>query len=285
MKTRWTNTRQYFKLLMLLVTLGFDSCARIKLNKSIGHTLKSVNEVRSQHLVIGDIQIHYMIAGSDSLPTMYFIHGSPGDWKAYSKYLEDEELLQHFRIAVFDRPGFGESTPVKSIHLDEQAKLLIAVCMENSNGKSCYLIGHSLGGPIAVLMAGLHPELFDGIALLAGSVCPALESPERWRNIFRMDPIRKFIPANLRRSNDEIFNFKKDIRMLDPCWDNITCPVLLIHGTKDPLVPFGNATYAMKRLHNSSQITLLKIVDANHFIPWEHFDTVKSSLVKYFNNK
>src|SRR5438093_9664267 len=48
--------------------------------------------------------IHYVITGKDTLPTLVFIHGSPGSWNAYEEYLKDSALQQHYRMISIDRP-------------------------------------------------------------------------------------------------------------------------------------------------------------------------------------
>jgi hypothetical protein len=37
--------------------------------------------------------MHYAKTGNDTLPTITFIHGSPGSWDAFMRYLKDKELL------------------------------------------------------------------------------------------------------------------------------------------------------------------------------------------------
>jgi hypothetical protein len=88
--------------------------------------------------------IHYVISGSDTLPTLVFIHGSPGSWNAFENYLKDSALLQHYRMISIDRPGFGYSEFGKALNLKMQCTLLTAVIKKIENGKSLVLIGHSL---------------------------------------------------------------------------------------------------------------------------------------------
>ena len=51
--------------------------------------------------------IHYVQTGNDSLPTLIFIHGTPGSWNAFEMYLRDSLLRAHYRMISIDRPGFG----------------------------------------------------------------------------------------------------------------------------------------------------------------------------------
>ena len=53
--------------------------------------------------------IHYAQTGKEDLPTLVFVHGTPGSWNAFSDYMIDKELLRAFRMVSIDRPGFGYS--------------------------------------------------------------------------------------------------------------------------------------------------------------------------------
>ena len=227
-------------------------------------------------------QMHCTVRGADSLPALFIVHGSPGIWKDYKKYLQDDSLTSHFRVIVFDRPGFGKSDPGYAVGIDKQVELLYKCAMQLNSNLPGYWVGHSLGGPIVALMAARHADATAGIAILAGSVSPEEEAPERWRQIFKWPAIRWLIPARFDHSNVEIMRFKKDIHLLDDKWKNITCPVLIVHGTKDPLVPFKNAEYAYQKLENNSSVKLVILKGANHFIPWEHFNLVTELIKKSF---
>ena len=63
--------------------------------------------------------LHYVKTGADTLPTIFFVHGSPGSWDAFKIYLMDTALLQHFRLISVDRPGFGYSSFGTAFNLEE----------------------------------------------------------------------------------------------------------------------------------------------------------------------
>ena len=79
--------------------------------------------------------LHYVKTGADTLPTLFFVHGSPGSWDAFKIYMMDADLLQHFRIISIDRPGFGYSDFGTALHLDEQVVLINKV-IEKENKMS-----------------------------------------------------------------------------------------------------------------------------------------------------
>src|SRR5664279_3038975 len=110
-------------------------------------------------------QIHYAITGVDSLPTLFFIHGSPGNWNAFAEYMKDSQLLKKFRMVSVDRPGFGYSDFGNAQHLDIQSIWISQIFTKLANHKPMFIAGHSLGGPLVVKLGADNPELFSGLVL------------------------------------------------------------------------------------------------------------------------
>src|SRR6478672_7730789 len=61
-----------------------------------------VGYVDSTAIISGN-PIHFIKTGKPDLPTLFLIHGSPGSWDAYEKYLSDSLLLQQYRMIAIDR--------------------------------------------------------------------------------------------------------------------------------------------------------------------------------------
>lgn len=237
--------------------------------------------VTPQTLAVGKRTMHYMTIGSADQSTLIFVHGSPGSWDNFSAYMKDSLLLNRYRMVSLDRPGFGYSDFGQATGIQQQADLLSPVLHKLNNSRPIYLIGHSLGGPMVVKLAADNPDLpIDGLVLLAGSVSPADEPRERWRTVLDAPVLRYLLPGAMRPSNHELRLFKQDVVTMQPAFAHITCPVFIIHGDKDPLVPPPNAVYAKKMLVNASHVDLRWLREANHFIPWTRFDTIRSVLLR-----
>jgi pimeloyl-ACP methyl ester carboxylesterase len=78
------------------------------------------------------------------LPTLFFVHGSPGSWDAYKQFLEDSDLLKKFRIVSIDRPGFGYSQFGDAMNLENQSRIIYPLIDFISNCKPLFVIGLSL---------------------------------------------------------------------------------------------------------------------------------------------
>ncbi len=226
--------------------------------------------------------LHYAKTGIDTLPTIVFVHGSPGSWDAFAKYMQDRDLLKNYRMISVDRPGFGYSDFGEAQPLEYQSALMSPLFKRWQNGKPMYLVGHSLGGPVIIQLNADNPGLFSGMVLLAGSVDPAEEKKERWRYLLNAGVMRYLVPGAMRPSNTELVYFKKDVYALQDKFALVKCKVFIVHGTKDTFVPVGNASFAEKKLINAASVNLTLIPGANHFIPWTKYETIKQVLMELY---
>ncbi len=233
-------------------------------------------------ITLNNRHLHYLKTGNDTLPTIVFVHGTPGSWDAFENYLEDPGLLQKFRMVSIDRPGFGHSDYGKPLNLAEQSVIISPLFDYIKNGKPLYLVGHSLGGPMVVKLAADNPGKIAALVLLAGSNDPAQEEPEKWRPVLYKTPLTYFVPGAMRPSNEELWYLKTDLVYLKKDFPKITCPVYIVHGQKDNMVPIANVDYDKKMLVNASHIEELIFPDANHFIPWTRFKQIRELLLKLY---
>jgi pimeloyl-ACP methyl ester carboxylesterase len=233
-------------------------------------------------ITVNNRHLHYLQTGRDTLPTIVFVHGTPGSWDAFEIYLQDSALLQKFRLISIDRPGFGHSDFGKPQNLAQQSVTISPLFNEINNGKPVWLVGHSLGSPMIIKLAADNPGRIAGLVLLAGSNDPAQETPEKWRPVLYKSPLTFLVPGALRPSNEELWYLKKDLLYLKDDFTKITCPVYIVHGMKDNMVPFENVAYDKKMLVHTSKVEELIFPDANHFIPWTRFGPIKKLLLNLY---
>jgi len=269
-------------VILLLWVLFAQSCMSFRTND---RDAKQEFEKKGVSLMTASVNIdghtiHYVQSGNDSLPTIIFIHGTPGSWNSFERYLSDTQLLQHFRLISIDRPGFGYSDFGNPEHLQKQSALIGPLIASLKNGKPVYLAGHSYGGPLVFNLAADNPYLFAGLVIISGSVDPAKEKPEKWRPVLFRTPLNHLVPGAMRPSNVELWYLKKDLVLLREDFGKIHCPVIFIHGDKDTWVPPGNVTYAQALLVNAASIKVFLLPGADHFIPWTRYAEIKAVLLK-----
>lgn len=263
-----------------------QSCMKFRISDSNAKAAFSKKGILVNLLNIpaGDMQLHYAKSGTDTLPTLFFIHGSPGSWDAFKGYMMDSDLLAHFRMISVDRPGFGYSDFGVARHLAEQAVLINKVIEKENNQKPVHLIGHSIGGPVIVQLAQDYPTEFASLTLLSGSISPKEEPKEYWRYLFMYTPLRLLMPGAFKPSNDEIMFFKKDLYGIDTGYAALQMPVTFIHGDADKFVPVKNVEYGKQKLANDPNLKVIIVPGASHFIPWENYDLIKTHLLSLVAN-
>ena len=227
----------------------------------------------------GNFNLHYVQVGNDTFPTLFFVHGSPGSWNVFKRYLQDKDLLGRYRMIAVDRPGFGYSEFNNAKNLHDQAKIIGFLLHSIQNNRPVFLVGHSLGGPLITKLDLDNPDLISGLVILAGSLDPKAEKREKWRPVLFKTPLKYFVPGAWRPSNEELWYLKKDLEELDKNLDRITSSVWLIHGDRDNLVPISNVSYAKEKLKNAKRVEIKILPNANHFIPWTHFKEIKEVLL------
>lgn len=230
---------------------------------------------------VGERFVHYATIGADTLPTVFFIHGSPGSWDAFIGFFADSTLYTRAHLISVDRPGFGKSGKGKPVpSLQTQAACLAPLLRLGHSAKKAVLVGHSLGGPVAVRLAMDYPDEVGGLILVAPSIDPELERKEWYRPLGAAVPFRWLLPAELDVSNREIMPLKGELQKMLPLWAGIRIPVTVIQGEEDELVPPGNADFA-KRMLVQAPLTTQMIPDMNHFIPWSRPDLIHDAILKH----
>lgn len=219
---------------------------------------------------IGGRTIRFARAGNRSGLPVVLVHGSPGSWDDYLSILTKAELREDYDLFAVDRPGFGGSDPGQvAPSMKEQARLTVEALRPYLDGRSAIWVGHSLGGPLIVRAALDSSETVAGLVLVAPSVDPELERIRWYNEIASWRILNWALPRVLVDSNREILPLKPQLEQMDREVDQIGCPILVIQGRQDELVPAANADYVERRFVNA-EVEVWMEDDMNHFVPWTH---------------
>ena len=114
-------------------------------------------------IMAGDTALH--IADSQvGERCVVLVHGyleSMSVWEDFA-YL----LTPHARVIMLDLPGHGISMIKGEVHSMEMLADTISAMLETLGIERCTLVGHSMGGYVALAFAERHPEQLEGLVLL-----------------------------------------------------------------------------------------------------------------------
>ena len=200
-----------------------------------------------------------------------FVHGSPGGWQAWARYLDAPELSAFGPRIAFDRPGFGGSGAGDvMLDLRKQAEVLAAAIPA---GPPAILVGHSLGGPLIAWMALDHPDKVCGGVMIAGSVAPELEAP-RWYNRLADSFAAQWVaPKAMLWSNREMLVLKPELERLDAEWPRLQRPLIAIQGMDDSLVDPRSTDYLERRAPRQ-WLRVVRAPGMDHFLLWKQRQAV-----------
>ena len=248
------------------------------------HVQASNTPLSSAQLTLDNKTLHFVFAGNKSKQPILFIHGTPGDWGAFSEYLSNPKLQSEFFMVSIDRLGWGKSELINhnvetSFSAHSAAIGVLLNDFFSDIRQPWVIVGHSLGASLAPKIALDFPAQTAALLLLSGSIDPTLGKP-RWYNYGASTSlVRLFLSKGLKRANAEIMQLKQELSLMEPHYHKINSKLSLIQGAKDRLVSPKNADYvADKFAYLGEKLSIQVLEDANHFLPWNQQQTIINTL-------
>jgi pimeloyl-ACP methyl ester carboxylesterase len=227
-----------------------------------------------------------------------FCHGLFGqgkNWSGIGRALSDTH-----RVVLVDMPDHGESPRSERFDYLASADQVAEVLRESGDGAPSALVGHSMGGKTAMLVALRHPELVERLVVVDVAPVPYAHAAEFERYITAMravdlstlqrraeadaaltkavpDPtVRGFLLQSLRRERDS-WRWLLNLELLGRDLDSITGwpadaltglppyagPVLWVGGARSPYVR-EDYVDAMDRWFPANRRVTVK--DAGHWV-------------------
>jgi pimeloyl-ACP methyl ester carboxylesterase len=236
---------------------------------------------------MSDLFLHDEDHGSGS-PALVFLHYFAGSLRSWAHVAGD--LSSSGRCLPIDLPGFGRSAPLPAYSVQAVAKAVLTY-IAGSRLDSYVLVGHSMGGKLALACAAMNPSGLAGLVLVAPSPPSPepMDEQERTRLLAThgdRNSAERTVRTITRRAipEAEIAVCIEDNLLTSPeAWhwwlaegsrEDITaqaglvaCPVLVLGGSDDPVIPpHVIAVDVMPRLANATSI---EIAGAGHLLPLE----------------
>jgi pimeloyl-ACP methyl ester carboxylesterase len=193
------------------------------------------------------------------------LHTAGSDGRQYRNLLNDETVLEHFRVVSFDLPWHGKSSPPAGWH-DEEYRLtsaayveIVLSVMKALQIEKPVVMGCSIGGRVVLHLALHHPEVFRAAiglqsgahvdpyydiswahrpdvhggevcaAIVSGLIGPLASDADRWETLWH------YMQGGPGIFKGDLFFYKQDgdIRGEVARIDTKKCPLYLLTGEYD----------------------------------------------------
>jgi pimeloyl-ACP methyl ester carboxylesterase len=220
---------------------------------------------------VGEHSVHWLEYG-DGPECLALVHGLSGSTRWWSRNVQ--ALSRRYRLLVPDVIGFGRSRIAGAIPaVPELAAVLAGWMAEAADGAPAHLVGHSMGGQLAIHVAARYPERIRRLVLVDAAGLPRPLNP-RFLMRFAYDvlPPRRwgdprFLPvivadaltAGPRVLLRALLHVLRDD--VTPLLPRIAAPTLVVWGAGDALVPHAHGRRMRRTIPDAR---LLVLPDACH---------------------
>jgi pimeloyl-ACP methyl ester carboxylesterase/membrane protein DedA with SNARE-associated domain len=248
----------------------------------------------------GAVQLAYRDShpeGGGKRPVLVLVHGSPGAGSDFRRMIEP--LAAAHRVIVPDLPGFGRSEAGLPDYSARAHAAYLAQLLDALGIGSAHVIGFSMGGAVALELAGARPERLDSLTLLSATGVQELEllgdyTLNHLVHGFQLGALwglSELTPhfgildgayVGVPYARNFYDTDQRPLRGILESWEGAT---LIVHGSRDVLVP-PEAAREHHRLVPQSELALF---EANHFMvfrrPGELAQTIGSFVARVENGE
>jgi pimeloyl-ACP methyl ester carboxylesterase len=227
--------------------------------------------------------IHYRALGEG--PPLALLHGLSGSGRWWGRNIV--ALARQFRVYLVDLLGFGRSRGQR-FALAEAAQGVLE-WMDYLRLEQVSLIGHSMGGYIAIDLAARYPRRIHKIVLVDALALPmdrsTLRSAVGLAHALRYMPFN-FLPVlvsdALQAGPGTLLRAGREVLAADisDALERIQAPSLVIWGENDTLLPVQLGELLHRRLPGS-QFHLIK--HAGHNPMWDRPEQFNRAVVKFLS--
>lgn len=210
------------------------------------------------------IKVNYKDFGQSDKEAIVYLHG----WGQNIEMMEPiaKPFTDNNRLIIIDLPGFGASEEPNTVwSLEDYAKMVNSL-LESLNIKEPNLIGHSFGGKISLLYASMFKT--KRLVLLASPFKVKIQKQSLKVKIMKKaksipvlgklaESAKKFMGStDYKNASPKM----RDILVKHVNTDlteeakKITCPTLIVWGTKDEAVPVSDAHELENLIPNSGTV-------------------------------
>lgn len=246
-------------------------------------------------VVVQDLPIRYeeVVAESEAIAageSLVLIHGLAESSRVW--YRNAATLAERYHVYLVDLPGFGTMHHLRRhFNLPDCATWLDG-WMQAAGLSSAHLVGHSMGGYVAMALAALRPEKIQRLVLVDSIGAPFESGSDlkvaqyrALKAIGRTTPVFwPYIAYDYVRSGPAmVLKVAQQILALDAAevMTAVRAPTLLVWGAEDDLIPIAMGRSLHERLAGSR---LLILPRANHFCMFEQPRAFNDALLRFLQD-
>ncbi len=243
--------------------------------------------------------LHYEDQGGGP-STLVFLHYFAGSSRSWTHIVP--ALSARHRCIAIDLPGFGNTLPLSNFSVQAMADAIAAFTL-SGDLRRYILIGHSMGGKIAMACSAAKPPGLVGVILVAPSppTPEPMEEHERnrlltsHRDRASAEKTLQSITRFTLTKEDTAICIDDNLRTSALAWHwwlasgsreniaskigDISCPVLVLGGTLDPVIPpHVIVTEVTSRMPTARYI---QVNGAGHLLPFEAPQQLASAIQSF----
>ncbi|MFP4640774.1 MAG: alpha/beta fold hydrolase [Dehalococcoidia bacterium] len=234
-------------------------------------------EFESRWIRVGEANIHYLVGGEGT--PLVLLHGSGGG--AENEWGPNLEIMaRNFRIYAPDLVGFGKSDKPTTNYNQRFLKDFFTEFVEAMGLERINLMGHSLGGGVALAFAFDHPGKVENLVLVGSS---GLSTKTGFLGKLLIPLFGLYAKLAGNHSFASIVERGDDSEAWEIFMDRLPeliTPTLLLWGERDGYMPVKLAHQAHERLPNSRLHVFEKCWHAPQRARTEEFNSLVLNFLK-----
>ncbi len=268
-------------LLLLLIVL-FSCSENERSNNMVSHY--GDNSSSGQLIEINDANIYFETYGEKENQSLILIHGNGGSIEAMTHQID--YFKDSYYVVVADNRTHGKSGGADSVNYNIIASDYIGI-INKLNIDSVYVLGHSDGGIIGLLLAINYPNQISKLVAAAPNLVPGEPSIEEWELEFSrgyQKLIDSMILANdqtrdwkIEKIHMELMRDEPNIKLSD--LSKIQCPVLVMTSDNDIIKP----EHILQIYENIPNAHLFVMPGATHFMIRDEYELYNMMSNRFLN--
>lgn len=246
-----------------------------------------MNRIHSRDIKVEGLDIRYLTGGHGT--PLVIVHGGSDGASPWTRTLT--ELARNYTIFAPDMPGWGLSQPLEGDFYIPELVEFIESFARSIGLEKFYLVGHSLGGGVALSYALKYPHRVDKLVLVnslclskdialwvrlfshasvvrsVGALSQAVFRGVKWFVDYVVAPLVQVnfvfpVSAVTMSVGAKVADTRQQLTVFADRLCEVNAPTLLVWGSRDRVVPVRQA-YTAARLFPNCQLSVL---DGGHSI-------------------